>query len=132
MSKSQKSKSWVYGLCAGLASLAVLAAPALSDVTDSLNGGVVTGGPSSEKCVVVESKFGDNFVDGSSCSNVFATAPGGGRGKQLTFKELSELPVGTQVIICSDQISGGGYIATTPLKDSPPYTMVSGLAQCAK
>lgn len=131
MSKSQKSKSWVYGLCAGLASLAVLAAPALSDVTDSLNGGAVQSGPSSEKCVVIESKFGDNFADGSSCSNVFATTATGARGAQLTFKNISELPAGTQVIVCSDQISGWGFLATTPLKDSPPYILVN-LAQCAK
>lgn len=131
MSKSQKSKSWVYGLCAGLASLAVLAAPALSDVTDSLNGGGVSSGPSSEKCIVIESKFGANFTDGTACSNISIAGANGELGKQLTFKELLELPAGSQLIICSDQIKGWGFMATTPLKDSPPYTMVN-LAQCVK
>lgn len=132
MGNSQKSKSLVYGMCAGLASLVVLAVPALSEVTNSLNGGVVASSTSSEKCVFIESKFDNNFVDGTSCSNIYATNADGSRGQQLTFKELAEKPAGTQVIICSDQIKGGGFIATTPLKDSPPYTMVSGFPQCVK
>ncbi|MCW1969638.1 MAG: hypothetical protein KIH69_016120 [Anaerolineae bacterium] len=132
MKNSQKSRSLVYGVCAGLASLVVLAIPALSDVTSSLTGGGIGSSTTSEKCVFIESKFGDNFVDGQSCSNIFATNADGSKGQQLTFKALSELPAGTQVIICSDQVVGGGYVATTPLKDSPPYVMVSGLPQCVK
>jgi hypothetical protein len=131
LNNKKPQKSWLYAGLAAIASLAVLSATTLSDVTHSNNGGNVETQTNAPYCVRVESiDPNGNYVDGTSCSNVYSNN-NGAKGKQLTFKELTELPAGTSVIVCSDQIRGWGFIATTPLKDVPPYA-IGRLEACAR